>query len=302
MKISTSGGQFFADGFAIRRSFTLEEGETRLVSYVSDAGCGAASVTLSQGELLVSGRIGVIRWKWGAELYPLPALRPWEERAETEIETKAGQATLCVRGTGGMLEITGALTYTRTLARPIYAPHLSPINGQRFPIVRIDAHCDEGEYVAMIALAENGADILLEECGDRIHCEGNEVRIERRYRDMLSRHATIRYLWRGDRFECSREIVCAKDHTFIREEKGLALLEAAMARDEKAISSLLSPEIGDAGAILDYFGEILSVRPALGSDDECAAATITRGSKGLVATIYAFDFDNTERISNIRNE
>ena len=167
--------------------------------------------------------------------------------------------------------------------------------------MRIDAACEAGEYVAMIALPENGARLLLESRGERILCEGNEVRIERTYADLLSRRVTERYLWRGDRFECSREIVCAKEHIFMREEMGRALLEAAMAKDESAISALLSPEIGNVAAILDYFGEILSVRPDLPSNSSTAATAVTRDDEGLIATTYDFDFDGNGRISNIRN-
>ena len=303
MKICTGGGQFFADGFAIRRSFSLEEGESRLLSYVSDTGCGATTITLTQGELLTEGRIGVIRWQWGAELYPLPFVRPWEENAEREILTPNGKVIVRVRGgDSSVIAITGDVRYEHTTARPLYAPKISLIEGQRFPIVRIDALCEAGAAVLMIALGEKEGSLLLEECGESVVCEGNEVRIEKRYADLSARRVTVRYLWRGDRFACSREIVCANEHTPTREECGRALLEAAMARDERAISALLSPEIGDAEAILDYFGEILSVRPAIGSEDRFAAAAVTRGNKGLTATIYSFDFDENGRISNIRNE
>jgi len=303
VKIYTSGGQFFADGFAIRRSFSLEEGESRLVSYVSGTGCGAATLTAERGELLVYGRIGVIRWQWGAELFPLPTLRPWEERAELDIPDLSEPAHACVRcGVLDEIVITGAVRYTHALACPIYAPKLSLIAGQRAPIVRLDAACEEGAYVAFFSLVDGRVNRLLEGYGDSVLCEGNEVRIERSYRDMLSRRATLRYLWQGDRFECSREIVCANEHTFIREEKGRALLEAAMARDQSGVASLLSPEIGDVDALLEYFGEILMVRPALGSDSPTAAATVTRGSKGLVATTYEFEFDEKDRIINLKND
>ena len=74
-----------------------------------------------------------------------------------------------------------------------------------------------------------------------------------------------------------------------------------MAKDVEAIGSLLAPEIGDAEAILDYFGEILAVRTPFDPLSPTAAMSVTRGDKGLVATEYDFEFDESGRISNIRN-
>lgn len=303
MEIRIGSGQFFADGFTIRRSFSLEEGETRLISYLSDKGCGASPVTLSDGNLLTGGRIGVIRWTWGAELYPLPAISPWEAVAEKEVSLSGGVATVAVRaGDPAELRVTGEATYLHIPAPALYAPRISVIEGQRFPIVRVDAKCEEGDYLLLLSLIDSTCSILIEEVGDRIFSEGNEVRVERRCRDSLSRRVTTRYLWRGDRFETSREIVCANEHIFTREERGFALLEAAAAKDEGAITALLSPEIGDAGAVIDYFGAILSVRSAASPDRPTAAAAITRDAEGLVGTIYDFDFDPFGRIENIRRE
>ena len=303
MKITIGNGQFFADGFAIRRSFTPEEGETRLISYVSEVGCGAAIIRVTDGDLSTEGRIGVIRWSWGAELYPLPCLRPWEDTAETTVTVGAGKATITVRGGDpALIRVTGAHSYEHVPARGIYAPRISLIEGQRFPILRIDAKCDVGEYLSMLALREGGCAPLLEEVGDRILSEGNLVRIERQYEDTLRRHATTEYLWRGDRFDRSAEIRYEAPRDLIREERGFALLEAVAARDIEGIEALLAPEIRDAEGILGYFGEVIAVRPATGTDSPTAAATITRDDKGLRGRIYDFDFDESGRIRNVRNE
>lgn len=300
MKIRVDNGQFFADGFAVRHAFTLEEGESRYVSYLSNVGCGTAMLTLREGTLSAEGRIGVIRYAWGAELYPLPLLPLGENAAEREVTLGTGTALISVRGGDpAMIRVTGAARYEHTPARALWTPRLSVIEGQRSPILRVDAKCDVGEYLLLLALREGDCALLLEEVGERIRSEGNEVRVERTYADKQARHCVTRCLWRGDRFECSREIVCANEHICMREEKGLALLEAVAAKDEKAIAALLSPEIADVGTILDYFGEILSVRPAEGVGSPTAATAITRDAKGLRGTTYDFEFDEEGRISNV---
>ena len=303
MKLYAEGGQFFADGFAVRNSFSLEEGESRCLSYLSEVGCGAAKLTIKQGVLFVQGSVGVIHGRDYALLFPLPVLRPWERRAEKEFSTRMGKVCVSLSaGEPSLLLVSGAFSFKHTPRYALCAPKITLIEGQRVPILRIDAFCDAGEYVALLALREEGIDLLLEECGECVVCEGNEIRVERSYADALLRKATTRYLWKGNGFECSREIVCAKEHIFIREEMGRALLEAVMAKDEKGIGALLSSEIDDPAAMIAYFGDLVALRPALDADKDTAVIAVKREGKRLVAITYDFEFDEDGRIGNVRNQ
>ena len=304
MKLYAEGGQFFADGFAVRNSFSLEEGESRCLSYLSEVGCGAAKLTIKQGELIVQeGSVGVIYGRDYVRLFPLPVLRPWERRAEKEFSTRMGKVRVSLfAGEPSLLLVSGAFSFKYTPRYALCAPKITLIEGQRFPILRVDAFCRAGDYVALLALREEGVTLLLEECGECVTCEGNEIRVERSYADALSRKTTSRYLWKGNGFECSREIVCAKEHIFIREEMGRALLEAVMAKDEKGIDDLLSPEINDPAAMIAYFGDLVALRPALDANSDTAVIAVKREGNRLVATTYDFEFDEYGRIGNVRNQ
>ena len=302
MRIIVRNGQFFADGFAVRGAFLLEEGERRLISYIGRNGCGYAKLRLSEDRLLVEeGRIGVIRRKGGAELFPAPLASHGGERPRKEFSCggKTFVAT-CLIGEPSEILLEGDVSFRHSSKVPFFDPKISLIEGQRNAILDLRAATEEGAYLALVSLEESGARLLLEETGDSILCEGNEVTVTRFYDDLRARRATIRYLWKGTDFDCSREIVCAKEHPFIREECGRMLLEAVVAKDEKEIERLLSPEIADAKGVLDYFGEIDGARPSPFSDSPTAYSTIKRQGTELLATLYDFDFDEQGRISNIR--
>ena len=298
MKIATGKGQFFADGFAVRRFFLLEEGETRLISYLSDEGCGAARIALQEGKLFVTeGKIGVIRWKEGAELYPLPAR---SERVKKRLPIGDGKEAVCTFwGDRIEIDVEGSVRFFHRTMRPLFSPTISLIEGQRTPVLDLRAKCDEGEYVAILSVTSGGANLLLEEMGESVTAAGNEITVRRRFDDLARRTALTRALWQGNGFRYSREIVCAQEHTFIREQSGRELLEAAYAKDESSIAAMLSPEMGDATAILDYFGEIVALRAPLFSASPTAYAAIKRKGDDLVGVTYDLVLNESGKIINI---
>ena len=299
MKITVSGGQFFADGFALRGAFCMEEGERRLLSYLSNEGCGCAEATVKNGKLLLNGSVEVIRRKGQAELRPAPC--PRLERAFAEASK--GDARFfaeCVTAPRSLLRVWGdAIGEWKTKA-PIFAPSLSVIEGQKQCIVELSAKCAAGEYIAMIALEKGNAQLLLEDYGETVTCRGNEVTVVSRYRDLRARTVNTTYLWQGEGFRPSRTVVCAKDHPFIREVMGRLLVESVIARDEDAMRELLSPEAMDMEAIFDYFGEVTEVMPCSAPGDT-AVAVLKREGEELLYVTYDFDFDAAGKIENIRN-
>ena len=302
MKIYVREGQFFADGFALRRAFIVEEGARYFISYLSDRGCGCGEVRLSDGRLSVSGEtIGVIEWSGCLELYPRP--HPFGITSEHFSDLTCGDKTYRVYcHCGGRSEVTveDALRWEPCL--PIFAPEITMLSGQRAPILDLRARCEEGEYILLAALEEGGGRVLLERSGEKITCLENEVTVEKTLPDRRLRRITERCVWRGSFFECSRKIVCTREHSFIREEMGRLLIEAVIAKDEESIRSLLSPDISDVRAIEEYFGEIRAPRDPLFPSSPTAVAALKPNGKNLRAVLYDFDFDEEGKISNIRCE
>ena len=301
MKVKVSGGQFFADGFALRSGFEMEEGDGRLISYLSDHGCGAARLTFQEGSLRVSeGQIGLILWKEGAELFPLPDQARFPTRTERTFPIEGGEINVrCLSGALPEITLSGWVTANIPAAFSFRRPEISLIGGQRVAILQIRAEAEAGEYLLMLSVGKEGATKLLETCGESVLCEGNEVRTTRTLDDLLGRRLSLRYLWRGDHFESSREITCANAHPFIRELSGRALLEAVYAGDEKEILSLVSAEIGDTSSLIDYFGEIVSVRPDPFSESPTAFGAVKREASRLAGITYDFEIDREGKIENI---
>ena len=302
MKIIVRKGQFFADGFAVRHSFLLEEGERRLISYIGEGVCGCARLSLKEGKPIAEeGSLDILLWKEGAELLPPPPFPARPLRRIKTISVGNGQVTAtCLCGAPSEIILSGVIAMRHRTKLPLFEAEISPLQGQREAILCLRGKTAEGEYLALFALGGSGAKLLLEEAGDRILCEGNEVTVERAYHDLRERKSTLRYLWQGETFSSSREIVCTKDHTFLREECGRLLLEAVLAKDEREIKNLLSPEIADPRGILDYFGEIDGVRPSPFSESPTAYATVRRQGPILRATLYDFDLDHEGKIANVR--
>ena len=303
MKVFVSGGQFFIDGFAVRRAFSLDEGERRLLCFVSEGGCGCCFAMAQGGKLLLTGDgVDLIRWREGLELCPAPRLLSCLLR-KASLDLHVGETDLCAMYLPpNRLSVSGAVNEVWETSAPLFAPRFERIDGQKDAIVKLSASCPEGEYLAMISLSKGSARLLLETCGESILCRGNEVTVKRSYDDLLKRTVTTTYLWQGDGFNCSKMIKCANDHTFKQEEIGRMLLESVVIGDENVIKDLLSPEIADASAVTDYFGKILSVRKPLFAKSPTAIAALTRRGKELVAVTYDFEFDGAGRIQNIRSD
>ena len=293
-RIFVREGQFFADGFAVRRSFRLEEGESRLLSYIAKGGCGYLFVALEGGRLRVEGEgILTILRKEGAELRPTAITPPSGARL-----TADGCLVECLPAPSSMIRIGGSVGREIKTATAIAAPTLRLIEGQREKLVEIDAQCAFGRYIAILSVAEGGA-LLLEDYGDSVLCRGNEVTIVRSYPDLRGRTITTRHLWQGRHFDTTREIACQREPSFRPEDMGRELLEAVIAQDD-SMTGLLSPEMANERMIRDYFGEVLWIEEPLSPSSPTAVTAICKREEGVVALTYDFDFNEKGRIDNIR--
>ena len=302
MKIFVSGGQFFADGFAVRRAFTLEEGEERLLSFLSDEGCGCALIKVQEGELLLgNASLMAITWAEGVELRPAPRSVHLSERVIKEITSgEDAFKAECRESPCSLITISGAAEAKWQTMVPIASPRLNVIEGQREKILEIRAECAEGEYLAMVALAKGSARLLLEDYGKSVLCRGNEVTVCKKYRDLAGREATVTHLWQGNGFKTSCKVICANAPACIREEMGRLLIESVIAKDEESLKTLLCPEIADANALFDFFKGVYAVEKPLRCVSPTAVAALRREGSKTIATVYDFDFAPDGKIENIR--
>ncbi|HCU55732.1 MAG TPA: hypothetical protein DIC18_00175 [Clostridiales bacterium] len=301
VRIKVSNGQFFADGFAVREYFELKEQRSRVISFLSPQGCGAATLSLQGGKVrMESGKVGLIEWANGAELFPVAGYG--EGKSETRNFSHNGKsiAVRCVSGTPSEVVFLGETRQKFALLCPVYEPEVTLLSGQREAVLNLRARCEKGEYIALFSAGTSGAKLLMEACGEEVICEGNEVTIHTLLSDLLGRKVTSRYLWNGDGFTCSREIVCTKEHTFLREEATRLLLEAVFARDKERLNALLAPAVRDARAVLDYFGVIKEVRPAFFANSPTAMGVVRQEGERLIATAYDVDLNEEGLIENIR--
>lgn len=300
MNIFVRDGQFFADGFSVRRSFSLSEGESRLISYIAKGSAGVATVSVRRGELSVEGEgLIVISHQKGAELRPIVTRAPEFGRLEVTSEGTLYYVE-CYGGARSRLAVSQGAVWEHAATLPLSCPSLRLIEGQRESIVEITASCPAGRYLAMISLSSGSVKLLLEECGEEILCRGNEVRVRRTLSDRRGRSIESIYTWQGADFSLSRKIDYTKEVAFSREEMGRELLECVIARDDAAISDILSPDIADPRAIYDYFGEILSVETPLYRSSPTAVTAILKKEDRYVAETYDFDYDDRGLIENIR--
>ena len=299
MKIYVRDGQFFADGFAVRRAFSLSEGEERYLSYVAEGGCGCTTITLRDGILRSDGGgIEVILRGEDAEIRPLPYPTIPTVRRLNITKGEELYRIECRAAARSSILITGSAEeewHTRTM---LLSPAIRQIDGQRDAIVEVTADCPEGRYLLLFSLTKGNARILLEECGESVICRGNEVTVRRTLSDLRRREITSHYTWKGEGFICSREVLCGREVMVGRENIGRLLLESAIAEDLPAMRDLLSPE-NEAETVLAYFGEIIAVDP-LPPDPPTAVTVIAKreGQKRYVT--YDFDVDGRGRIENIR--
>ena len=292
MKVQVGGGQFFLNGYPVKERFTLQEGESRLLSYISDRGAGCGKIRAESGRLSVSGSLGVIRWGENAEIYPAPEVYP----SVNSYTVGKDSFTVYV---GTRLLVRGDYTLTHLPKTPLSFPTVRLLEGQRTPMAEILADCAEGHYLAVLSLDKRASKVLLEVSGESVTTEGNEVCVLSRLEDIRCRRVTSRYLWRGSYFEESyHNVECTNAHPFIREECGRLLLEAVAARDEGEISRLVTSDIGDPAALYEYFGDILVVRTPLFTSSPTAVAVQKNTPNGVVAILYDFAFEG-DKIKNI---
>jgi len=302
MKIKVNGGQFFAEGFPIRKGFTIKEGGSMLLSCLSPQGTGCARMQLLGGEVtLEEGGIEFLRWQGGGELRPAPhcGLHPTLKRqtfSEKNFFLEVSARTICRTE----LSLEGKSSLRHECPLPLSDPSFEIITGQRERILSVRAACFGGEYIAFFSLGEKGYRLLLEDYGDEVICLGNEVTVTKECSDLKKRQIISHHLWRGDHFDCSREYVCANVQSFIKEQSGRLLLEALLAADEQDALSYLAPDLKDLPALRRYFGSYQAVRAPLFEASPTAVAIERREEGVLRALLYDFDFDSQGMIRNIR--
>ena len=290
MRIKVGEGQFFVNGYPVRTGFSLEEGETRLVSYVARRGAGCVTLSVRGGKLSVQGDIGLIRWGENAELYPLEDLpvRTFEREAQGEN---------VVLRIGREIETDSGFRYES--CRPILSPVVRALNGQRIPLLKIDGRTAEGEERLVVLSVQKGKEAVLLDVWGNVAASGNDVTVTRTEGDLRARKITDGYRWTGEAFERTAHTVegdYARD--FPLEKRGRLLLEAVKAGDEREIYALTSAELSDLSALTEYFGEIERVRDPLFHSSSTAVSAQKKTPNGRVAVTYDFSFEG-DKIDNI---
>ena len=288
MQIKVSGGQFFVNGYPVKRGFTLEENEERTISYIAERGAGCARLSLTDGKLSVEGEIGRVDWKGGVELYPLEDAPVFA--AECDVQ---GEKVLVRFGR----ELTvGGFRYEPIL--PLYAPSAQYLGGQRLPLLKVQGQTSAGDYLAILSLRRGAECVLLEGYGE-ITANGNEVTVTRQTGDLRGRKISDVYLWQGESFaRTTHTCECAYTGAYPREMRGRLLLEAVMAEDEADVRMLTTAELSDLQALKAYFGDIERVREPLFPASPTAASIQKRTPNGRVAVTYDFSFEG-DKIENI---
>lgn len=300
MEIRVFDGQFFIDGFPVRRGFKLQ-GEKKILSYISRTGACASPIEERGGDLLFEeGAFRAIYWKQGVELRPPFRLAPPPKRIAL---TCYGQplSLEITEGESGSISIEGNST---SIFFPKYAitnARAEILSGQSTAVLDLRAKAREGEYVALFSLTSEGAKLLLEGCGE-IRTSGNDVLLKEPLGGARERVRTSRWFWQGASFALtSRSFERGASPAFTEREGGRLLLEAVAAEDDEDILSYLAPEIADAGEIKRYFGAIGEIRSPLFPSSETAIAVQKRRGGKTFALTYDFTFEGG-KIANILGE
>lgn len=297
MRIKVRDGQFFVEGYPVRREFSLREGEERKVAYIGARGAGCLLFSLQEGALKIKGEIGLTRWGENAEIYPLAG----GEAFLSEFETGKGKCRLFL---GGEIRLSGAYSLSYEPLAPLSSLQAELLSGQRSPILLLRGESGEEKYLAVISLEDSASKVLLEVLGESIETVGNEITVVRQLSDLRGRRVTSRYTWRGAFFEnTSHTCECTYAHPFIREDAGRLLLEAVKAKDNEEIRRLLSTEFAeDIETVYEYFGEIDRIRKPLFTSSETAVAIEKKTSNGKVAITYDFSFEDNKIVNIYSSE
>lgn len=297
MRIKVRDGQFFVDGYPVKREFSLAEGEERKVAYIGARSAGFLLFRLQEGALEREGEIGLTRWGENAEIYP-PAD---PERFLSEFETVKGKCRLFL---GGEICLRGAYSLSYEPLAPLCSLQAELLSGQRSPILLLRGESKGEKYLSVLSLEAGASKVLLEVLGENIETVGNEITVVRRLSDLRKRRVTSRYTWRGATFEKTYHICeCTYAHPFIREDAGRLLLEAVKAKDDEELRRLLSTEFAeDLETVYEYFGRFDRIRKPLFTSSETAVAIEKKTSNGKVAVTYDFSFEGNKIVNIYSSE
>ncbi|MBP5405260.1 MAG: hypothetical protein J6Y74_04875 [Clostridia bacterium] len=292
MRIKVRDGQFFVEGYPVKREFSLAEGEERKVAYIGAQEAGFLLFRLREGVLDVKGEIGLTRWGKNAEIYPPKR----GERFLSEFETGKGKCRLFL---GGEIRLEGAYSLSYAPLAPLLTLQAELLSGQRAPILLLRGESESEKYLSVLSLEAGASKVLLEVLGESIETVGNEITVVRLLPDLRRRRITSRYVWRGATFEKTSHICeCTYAHPFIREDAGRLLLEAVSARDYEELRRLLSTEFAeDLETVYDYFGKIDRIRKPLFTSSETAVAIEKKTPNGNVAITYDFSFEGNKIVN-----
>ena len=297
MEIRVFGGQFFIDGFPVRRGFKLEN-EKKLLSYIAPNGSGCAPIEEKDGEIrFEKGEFRAIFWKRGIEILP-PAPRSGLPKTIELVAFGQPVRLEISEGKNPSIAIEGSARTEFFPSCALQGARAEIISGQSAAILDFRAKTDSGDYIALFALAREGAKLLLEGAGE-IETKGNDVRIKERLSDARERIRTSHYFWQGASFALtSRAFERGANPVFNERNAGRLLLEAVKADDKEDILSYLSTEIADAEEIKRYFGAFDRIRDPLFTSSETAIAAEKRLPDRTVAITYDFSFEGG-KIQNI---
>lgn len=298
MEVRVFDGQFFIDGFPVRRGFRLQ-GERKLLSYIAKDDAGCFPIEEKDGEILFEeGAADAVYWKSGIEIRPPVRFKT---PAKRETLTANGQSVevLIREGKGSSVSIEGS--FAIRLKHEIADARAEILGGQSAPILNLRAKANGGDYIALIAMPREGAKLLLEGAGE-IETSGNDVLIKEPLSDERKRVRTSRYFWQGASFALtSRTFERGATPVFNEKNAGRLLLEAVAADDSEDILSYLAPEIADEKEIERYFGSFDIIRAPLFSPSQTAVAVQKRLPDRTACVTYDFSFEGG-KITNIINE
>ncbi|MCR4725989.1 MAG: hypothetical protein K5753_02070 [Clostridia bacterium] len=297
MEVLVFDGQFFIDGFPVRRGFKIEN-EKKLLSYIARSGAGCAPIEEIGGEIrFEKGAFRAIYWKKGVEIRP-PVRRIASPKV-IELSTYGQPIRVEIReGANGSIAIESSARTEFFPSRDLTNARAEILSGQSAAILDLRAKTEIGDYIALFALTREGAKLLLEGAGE-IETKGNDVTIKERLFDARDRTRISRYFWQGASFALTeRTFERGASPVFGERNAGRLLLEAALAGDEEDILSYLSPEIANAEEIKRYFGAFDKIRDPLFTSSETAIAVQKRLPDRTVSITYDFTFDGG-KIQNI---
>jgi len=167
-------------------------------------------------------------------------------------------------------------------------------------VIAISGKCCEREYLLILLVSEK-INLLYEAIADTIRYSKNNITISQKMHDMQDRVAHSTLTFNGDKYIIeSRTYELLSKQEYKRELIPYVVLEAIQSYDTGTAAKYLSSDL-NANDLRDFLGEIMEItEPRYKIYPSTSVAVITKESEGnLLATIYEFEMDNNDIITNI---